>query len=187
MKWATADLHLNHNGILAHRPFKNIWSMNALIIRNWNEDAKPNDVVYCAGDMIWPARWPGTTEPAEILKQLNGHIIYIPSMEWTHEKALLKCGEDRFDKITPLLTIREVFGGQKTYLTFCHYALQVWPKSHYNQWHCHGHSHCRLNPVGKRLDVGVDGHNFRLWSFDEIGEYMEKQPDNFNFLGRREG
>ena len=186
MKWAIADMHLNHEGILFKRPFKNIWSMNELMIQNWNEAVKPNDVVYCVGDMMWPAKIYGTTEPKEILDRLIGHIIYIPSMEWTHEKALLKIGEDRFDKITPLLTIQEVFNGKKVYLTFCHYALQVWPKSHYNQWHCHGHSHCGLKPIGKRLDAGVDCHDFRLWSFDEIGEYMGKQPDNFNFIGRGE-
>lgn len=39
-------------------------------------------------------------------------------------------------------------------------------------WHLYGHSHGRLSPQGRSLDVGVDCHNFRPISLDELTERM---------------
>jgi len=35
------------------------------------------------------------------------------------------------------------------------------------------------------LDVGVDCNGFQLWTEEEIINYMEERPDNFNYVGRR--
>ena len=49
----------------------------------------------------------------------------------------------------------------------------------------HGHCHNNMDnwknehmPKAKILDVGVDGHNFKPWSFEEIKEYMKKKEEN---------
>jgi len=169
-KFFTADQHFNHKNIIQYcqRSFKNVDEMNETLINNWNAKIKRNDFVYVLGDMIWQ-------EPVkEILDKLNGRIIYIYSMEYSHE-AVLKYSY-RFEQIIPLLTIKiQKFD---IYITMCHYCMRAFPKSHYNQWHLFGHSHGRLESIGKTLDVGVDSHNFYPWSLEEVIEYMATRPDN---------
>jgi len=65
----------------------------------------------------------------------------------------------------------------------CHYAMRVWPKSHYNSWQLYGHSHGRLGGIGKQYDIGVDNNNFYPVSFNEICEIMQNKPDNSNLVG----
>ena len=51
-----------------------------------------------------------------------------------------------------------------------------------DRWMLHGHCHNNLfkwtnehMPNAKILDVGVDGHDYKPWSFDEIKKYMDKR------------
>lgn len=37
--------------------------------------------------------------------------------------------------------------------------------------------------LGKSLDVGIDGHDFTPWAWDEIKAYMANRPHNENFVG----
>lgn len=174
MIWVTADQHLNHKGIIeqCNRPFKNLAEMNHTLIKNHNDVVAPNDKVYILGDMIGPAKHPGSINPQDILAQLNGRLYYIYSQEYTHEEGLLGC-ERFFEERHAILVIKE---GRK-HITFCHYPMDSWPKSFYGSYHCHGHSHSKMNSKSNRLDAGVDGHNFFPWSMREIFEHMEK-PEN---------
>jgi len=67
-------------------------------------------------------------------------------------------------------------------ITLCHYGMRVWNKSHFNAWQLYGHSHTRLQPIGKQYDVGVDNHEFYPFSFGELFAIMEKRPNNFNYI-----
>jgi calcineurin-like phosphoesterase family protein len=69
---------------------------------------------------------------------------------------------------------------EDTYITVCHYAMTIWPNSHYNSWQLFGHSHGKHKGKGKQMDIGVDTHNFYPWSFEEIKEEMSFKDDNFN-------
>ena len=60
--------------------------------------------------------------------------------------------------------------------------MRVWHRSHYNAWQLYGHSHAKLEPIGKQYDVGVDNNNFMPVSFNELVEIMDKQPNNFNYI-----
>jgi calcineurin-like phosphoesterase family protein len=60
--------------------------------------------------------------------------------------------------------------------------MKVWAKSHYNSWQLFGHSHGKLEGVGKQMDIGVDTHNFYPYSLDEIRTIMKTKPDNSNLL-----
>jgi calcineurin-like phosphoesterase family protein len=68
------------------------------------------------------------------------------------------------------------------YVVACHYAMRVWPRSHYNSYLCYGHSHGQLAPQGKQWDVGVDNNDFYPVSFQKLKVIMENQPDNFNLV-----
>mgnify|MGYP006271418475 CR=1 FL=1 len=64
-----------------------------------------------------------------------------------------------------------------------HYPMVVWNKKHHNAWMLCGHTHYNL-PVsrqdnmelGKLLDVGVDGNEYKPYSFDDIKRIMDKKP-----------
>lgn len=171
MKLVTADQHFNHARLIHYlqRPFKDVDEANETMIINWNAKVNENDLVYVLGDMVWQG------DAKEILDRLNGKIIYVASMEWTHEEPVLKY-RDRFEKIESLLTIK--VQEYSTYITFCHYCMRTWPKSHYNSWHLYAHSHGRLESIGKSHDVGVDANNFFPLTFDEISGTMKEKPDN---------
>ena len=46
------------------------------------------------------------------------------------------------------------------HIVVCHYAMRVWPRSHYNSWMLYGHSHGKLAPQRKQWDIGIDNNNF---------------------------
>lgn len=68
---------------------------------------------------------------------------------------------------------REVRRMSRVYLS--HYAHVVWQASHKGVYHLYGHSHGNLEAWRERtipsalcFDVGVDVHDFRPWSWEEI-------------------
>ena len=166
----TADTHFNHANIIRYcrRPFSSITGMNEALIAGWNARVGKNDLVYHLGDFAW-----GDWRP--ILEQLNGDIILVSG---GHDKRQQKNYRARFLQIADLMDI--VIDGKS--IVLCHYCLRVWNKSHYDSWHLFGHSHGRLPALGKSLDVGVDGHDFAPWSWEEIKTYMAGRPHNENFL-----
>jgi calcineurin-like phosphoesterase family protein len=167
----TADTHFNHANIIpfCKRPFSTVDEMNAALIERWNRKVGAGDLVYHLGDFAW-----GDWEP--ILEQLNGDIILIRG---GHDKKSARKFTSRFLHVADLLDI--VVEGYAVVL--CHYCLRVWNKSHYDSWHLFGHSHGQLPAFGKSLDVGVDGHDFTPWSWEEVKDYMAGRPHNENFVG----
>ena len=47
-----ADTHFNHKNILEYcnRPFADVEEMNKILVNNWNDTVKHDDVVYMLGD-----------------------------------------------------------------------------------------------------------------------------------------
>jgi calcineurin-like phosphoesterase family protein len=191
----TVDTHFNHTNVIKYcsRPFKTVEEMNEVLIANWNSKIGKNDLVYHLGDF-------GFGDLINIINRLNGKIILISG---SHDKSawLIKDKLHEIVKGYLEVNIREYS------IILCHYAMRVWPKSHYGSWHLYGHSHgnlpnfyiqgderyscsnCGSNydvATGKSFDVGVDGHNFTPWSFEEIVKEMKNKPDNFNLV-KKEG
>ena len=175
-RYFTSDPHINHPNIIEYcdRPFKHIWNMNAKIIENWNCRVHYKDLVYILGDFYWKDI-PNGIPFKELMTRLNGKKILIRG---SHDQVPVRypC---LFEEITPQKEIK-IDGN---HVTLNHYCMRVWPRSHHNAWHLHGHSHCKLEPVGKSLDVGVDGNRFHLWTEQEIIDYMATRPDNSNYVG----
>jgi calcineurin-like phosphoesterase family protein len=167
----TADTHFNHANIIpfCKRPFYSAEDMNAALVERWNSKVGAGDLVYHLGDFAW-----GDWGPA--LERLSGEIILIRG---GHDKKEAKKFASRFLHIADLLDI--VVEGYT--IVLCHYCLRVWNKSHYDSWHLFGHSHGQLPALGKSLDVGVDGHEFTPWSWEEVKDYMAGRPHNENFVG----
>jgi len=180
MIWFTSDTHWYHTNIIRYcgRPFKNVDEMNHTMIDNWNNVVRPNDTVYHLGDL-------GMIKSVDtlytLLNRLNGKKFLIKgSHDQTYDKICYPFDNNNIISITPMHTIpaHDQANVSHVPITLCHYCLRTWPKSHFNSWHLYGHSHNRLPPEGKSLDVGVDGHNFTPWSLAEVTRYMSERPDN---------
>jgi len=169
MYYFTGDEHFGHQNIIKYcnRPFSSVQVMDAVIIANHNAVVSSGDVVVHVGDFT--LKRGGKAQ--ECMARLNGQHIFLRGSHdyWLPEDA-------------PQIIEIEI-GGQL--VVACHYAMRVWPKSHYNSWQVYGHSHGRLPPIGKQWDVGVDANGFRPLPFDELAAIMSGLPDNPNLVGRR--
>lgn len=66
-------------------------------------------------------------------------------------------------------------------ITMCHFSMRSWNCSHHGAIQLYGHHHSvkgvDLCPELMNMDVGVDGHDFMPWSFDEIMERMKQKQE----------
>lgn len=168
--WFIADTHFSHSNIIRYcnRPFENTREHDQTLIANWNRVVSPTDAIYHLGDFGFGSKG----YMISILKQLNGRIFFLKG---NHDKAVKKPEPSayfQFMKDYYELPIQDPdIGNHK--IVLCHYAFEVWNKKHFGSWHLHGHSHGNLpSPNIKRLDVGVDVHNYTPISYEEVKEIM---------------
>ena len=167
MYFFSADFHLGHANIIKYcnRPFTSVEEMDEEIIKRFNSVVTSKDITIHAGDF--------TLAKKEIaykyVQRLNGQNIF------------LKGSHDYWLKGTHHHEIWEkLIDG--TYVVVGHYSMRVWPRSHYGSFNLFGHSHGKLEPIGKQWDVGVDTNDFYPYSFDQIKEIMKSRPDNLNLI-----
>ena len=163
----TSDTHFGHTGIIrwTKRPFANKQAMDKELIRRWNETVTSQDTVYHGGDFGFHS---SEDELTPILKELKGKIhLVLGNHDFNPD--IEKFSYCRFESIQNYLET-EVQGQA---IVICHYPLSEWNGSFANTWHLYGHSHNQW-PVSqwKKLDIGVDGHDLRPWSFKEIEAVM---------------
>ncbi len=160
---------LGHVNIVKYdnRPFANVLLMNQGIIENFNKVVKDKDDVYYLGDFAL-----NIEQGIEILNKVNGrwHLIV-----GNHDRSIMKIINRSTKKMEWIDKIKEVkMNGVE--ITLCHYPMLNWNKSHHGKtWHLFGHNHkktCEEIP-GKRLNVIVNQHDYKPWSFDEIAEFMK--------------
>jgi len=168
MWFFTADEHYYHANIIKYcnRPFTSVEEMNEILIQNHNEVVKNGDIVVHAGDFSFANK----NKTEEIIKQLNGIHIFLKG---DHDKWLPPHATQIWQKKI-----------DNCYIVVSHYALRVWPRSHYGSYHLFAHSHGTLKPIGKSWDIGVDNNNFYPLSLDQIIEIMKSRPDNPNLVDR---
>ena len=191
--WFVSDLHIGHRNVIFYckRPFvkgdccndKNcsicrgygfipdVDLMNETLINNYNECVKPGDTVYMLGDICFQPR----KKLMETLYRLNGnkHLIY-----GNHDKSLIqeiKKLESEGVKL-PFVSHQDYkeinVEGQKIILM--HYAMRTWNAQHKGAWQLYGHSHNNLPelPTLMSMDVGVDAHDYKPISFEQVKKHM---------------
>lgn len=157
MFYFTADEHYGHAKIMGYcnRPFKDVEEMDSALIANHNRVVFPWDVTIHAGDFCWARK---AEQAQKYIRQLNGSHIF------------LKGSHDSWLPASAKFMWHKVIEGQ--FVVVCHYAMRTWEGAHHGSWQLYGHSHCTLPPIGKQMDVGVDGHNFTPWSWTEICQVL---------------
>lgn len=174
----TADTHFGHANIIKLcdrsiigsdgklRRFRHVDEMDETMIKRWNERIGPKDIVYHLGDFNYKSN------AAKYFHRLNGA-----------QKFLLAGNHDQSDTLRQPWT--HVYGKRKEYVTLvrqfdgisialAHFAGRVWHSSCHGVWHLYGHSHQGLPPLGLSFDVGVEGHDYYPWAWDEIKEFISK-------------
>ena len=162
--WFTSDYHLGHANIIRYcnRPFKDVYHMNEVLIKNHNQRVSPNDTVFFLGDFCFRnskggKQGEGLTNKAEYyLNQLNGKIV------------LVKGNHDRNNSLKSIIERVVInYGGSK--INLVHNPEHLDSKYPYNFV---GHIHTKYKfKKTKRttvVNVGVDVWNFKPISYDEI-------------------
>ena len=155
--WFTADEHYGHSNIIkfCNRPFSTVEEMDKAIIDNHNALVQKGDIVVHGGDFTLGK------DANKYIEQLRGSHIFIKG---SHDRWM--------DKNSIQIWERTIEG---IYVVVCHYAMRVWPRSHYGSWQLFAHSHGNLEPIGNQHDIGVDNNNFCPASFNQIRDIMDSK------------
>ena len=172
--WFTSDTHWGHSKIQGFCPNTRVQGSleehDELLIKNWNSQVKPHDVVYHLGDFSFLSR--GLTHG--LLCRLNGriHLIYGNHDEMLRGEAFKEYFQSRQD-------YKEIrIDGTK--VCMFHVPLHEWHHCHKGAFHLFGHVHSSYGTTGgKSLNVGVDNRpekDMMLWHWDEIKQFMANKP-----------
>lgn len=163
----TSDTHFGHAGALSlyRRPFSSVAAMDAGMVERWNAAVGREDEVWHLGDFAirqTPER------VAALLARLNGR------------KHLVTGNND-----PPATTAQAGWASVQPYrelmldgtpLVLCHYAFRTWRDMGRGAINLHGHSHGRLKPQPRQVDVGVDVWDFRPVTLAEMLAGRGKPP-----------
>lgn len=171
MIWFTADTHFGHANIIRYcdRPFETKQEHDETLIRNWNAVVSPKDHVYHMGDL-------GFGSPEYLrrtLAKLHGQIHLIKG---NHDRNVVEIME-RFVFIKDVHFLKTQYKNRKVEIYLSHYAHRTWPKSHIESspsYHAYGHSHGKLPPYGRSMDVGVDAWNYQPISLEFFIEEIDR-------------
>lgn len=156
--FVTSDHHFGQGGALGlfKRPFEGVEAMDTALIAAWNEVVAPSDRVWHLGDFAI-TRHPERV--AKLLAALHGekHLVGGNNDGPATRSATGWAG------VGDLVELE--VGGRLVVL--CHYPLRTWNRAGRGAVQLHGHSHGRLKPLPRQLDVGVDAHGFRPLSLED--------------------
>ncbi len=168
----TSDTHFNHLTIAKLRGFDNVIEHDDWIINIWNSQVSKKDEVWHLGDFCFGEH----KTVRRIRARLNGQIhLILGNHDYNNKIYNIK---GLFSSTNDIKEIK--IEDNKTIL--CHYAMRVWSCSHWNSWQLFGHSHGKLEGIGKQYDVGIDKNNYNLLKEQNIIEIMNKLLDNINLI-----
>jgi calcineurin-like phosphoesterase family protein len=162
----TSDHHFGHGWALRFRarPFASVGDMDVAMIDRWNETVGPDDEVWYLGDFC-VARDPRLA--GEVLARLHGRKHLITGNNDGPETLVLP-GWQSVQAYAELAL-------DGTLLVMCHYPFRTWNGMGKGALNLHGHSHGRLKPQTRQVDVGVDVWDFRPVTLDGIRAGLSKR------------
>lgn len=177
----SADPHFGHFNIIrfCNRPFASIQEMDDAIINNYNQDIGSNDLLIIVGDFA-------AKNIRQYRERINCNNVWL--IEGNHDRIsshkpgpLIRSSNlsntPIFQKIETLCEISVIKENTKQAIILCHYAMRAWPQSHRGSYMCYGHTHHMMpdDPDLLSIDVGVDAHNYRAISIDQVSAIMAER------------
>ncbi|HZG44969.1 MAG TPA: metallophosphoesterase family protein [Allosphingosinicella sp.] len=145
----TGDTHFgDHRTINIHkRPFASSADMDAALIEAWNETVGGDDVVWHLGDF---SRRGAAAEG--LLTRLNGikHLVAGNNDPPATRSAAGWASVSDYAE----------FEIDDRRIVLCHYPFRSWNGQAKGALNLHGHSHGRMKPLPRQVDVGVDAWGF---------------------------
>lgn len=168
--WFTADTHFGHENIIKYceRPFESLEQMNQILIRNWNERVKKDDIVIFLGDFCFKntkhgKKGEGSLNKAEYyMSLLNG------------QKVFVKGNHDNNNFLnTKITSLVMEFAGE---IFWCVHNPQDFNSSYKINLCGHVHQHWKIKKWGNTflVNVGVDAWKFRPVNIQEILKRISK-------------
>jgi calcineurin-like phosphoesterase family protein len=173
----TSDTHHSSAKVIAKsgRPFASAEEMDGVLLDRINKTVGRDDTLYHLGDF--------SNAPVEqaiaFRKAIRCRNVYL--VAGNHDEHTRKFKEFRklFVKVKDILEIRR----SRRLIVMCHYPIRLWHHWDKGSILLSGHAHQVLKPVSDihlTLDVGVDGHEFRPWSYAEVMEYMAPRIEKYD-------
>lgn len=137
--------------------------MDATIIDNINSLVMPNDILWILGDF--------TFAPKKIAQQYRDRIKCktVNLIFGSHDRRSGSASIGPVFNITSTqYELNFLYNGKRQLLVLNHYPMYSWFKSHYGSGQLFGHHHGRFKGIGRSMDVGVDVHNFKPISLDQV-------------------
>jgi calcineurin-like phosphoesterase family protein len=150
----TSDTHFGHAGTLGlfRRPFASVRAMDEALVARWNATVSADDEVWLLGDF---ALGPGLQRADALLGALSGHKHLVAG---NNDPPAVR-GLAGWTTVTDYTEV--MIDG--TALVLCHYPFRSWKGMADGALNLHGHSHGRLAPLPRQIDVGVD-----CWEFAPV-------------------
>jgi calcineurin-like phosphoesterase family protein len=170
---------------------ESISRMNRALVDNINGRVEPGDTLWCLGDWAFGrgsdyrrnARW--------FRDQIRCRDV---RLVWGNHDD--RCIRDLFTATHEQVRIRD----HDAVITMNHYPMITWDGQHRGSVsapniHLYGHVHAlyqrepdacplRFNDAWAALDVGFDGHDYQVWSLDEILEELNPRLRGLEDLKR---
>ncbi|WP_165066172.1 phosphoesterase [Paludisphaera rhizosphaerae] len=173
---------------------ESIDNMNRTLAANVNARVGPNDVLWCLGDWAFGRGSDYLANARWFRDQIQCRTVHL--MWGNHDEPKIR---DLFASTHHQTEIRD--RGVK--LTLNHYPMVTWNGQHHGSVaepniHLYGHVHAlyqrrpEANPLKDfdawpALDVGFDGHDYQVWSLEEILEVLRPRLEAFETLKRSRG
>jgi calcineurin-like phosphoesterase family protein len=155
----TSDTHFGHAGALTfyRRPFASVAAMDAGMVQRWNEVVQHEDQVWHLGDF---AVGPSEGRIHDLLNQLHGQKHLVAG----NNDSAATMASQGWSSVQTYVEMR--IDGKP--LVLCHYPFRTWHDMSKGALNLHGHSHGRLKPMPRQIDVGVDVWDFRPHTLEQM-------------------
>lgn len=181
-----ADLHFSHRNVINYcdRPWPDRDAMNEGLVKLWNEQVGPNDIVYILGDFSLSPK-----AVKDFAPRLNGtkHLIcgnHDAPFEFDVRPKAAKMREKYLNEFATVemegtFTLKN---GVKVLMKHFPYSLEYDQRYRIHRpvdkgdWLLHGHLHAAYRKSNRQIDVGIDV-DFKLLSEDDIIKIMEDKRD----------